>query len=163
MYNNYFLKHIINGDNMEIKDIMSKNLIVKDINTNIYEIAKTMKEYDIGFIPISKNNTIIGVLTDRDIVTKILANNDNKIDGYINNKIITININKSIDDIINLMGNKKIKRVLIENNNKIVGVVSLSDIIKYIDDQKIKNAISKIWEIDKNIDRKNVSINDFEL
>jgi len=163
MYNNYFLKNIINGDNMEIKDIMSKNLIVKDINTNIYEIAKTMKEYDIGFIPISKNNTIIGVLTDRDIVTKILANNDNKIDGYINNKIITININKSIDDIINLMGNKKIKRVLIENNNKIVGVVSLSDIIKYIDDQKIKNAISKIWEIDKNIDRKNVSINDFEL
>ena len=109
MYNNYFLKHIINGDNMEIKDIMSKNLIVKDINTNIYEISKTMKEYDIGFIPISKNNTIIGVLTDRDIVTKILANNDNKINGYINNKIITININKSIDDIINLMGNKKNK------------------------------------------------------
>ena len=58
---------------------------------------------------------------------------------------------------------KKIKRVLIENNNKIVGVVSLSDIIKYIDDQKIKNAISKIWEIDKNIDRKNVCVNDFEL
>ena len=81
---------------MKIKDIMNKDIISCDINSSIYEVAKKMLEYNIGFIPITSNDNIVGVLTDRDIVVKILANKDDKIKGYLSDILITIDINKLV-------------------------------------------------------------------
>ena len=60
---------------MKVKNLMCSSLIVFDINSSLNELANTMKKYDIGFVPIANKNKIVGVLTDRDIVTRILANN----------------------------------------------------------------------------------------
>lgn len=145
-----------------LKDIMSKNIVVMDINSSINEVAKKMKELDIGFMPISKNNSIIGVITDRDIVVKILANDDNKLEGYLNKNLIIININKSIDEALNLMGEKKVKRLLIENNNKLVGIISLSDILNS-NPNIVLNNIKKIFTIYRNNQDYKPKVNDFEL
>ena len=64
------------GENMKVKDIMNQNIITANKNESIYDIAKKMKEYDIGLIPICDKKKIIGILTDRDICIKILANKD---------------------------------------------------------------------------------------
>jgi len=148
---------------MKIEHIMSRDLIVLDISSSIYDVAKKMKECDIGFIPISKNNTIVGVLTDRDIVVKIIANNDNKIEGYINKDIVRININSSIEDAVKLMGDKKIKRLLVEDDNKLVGVLSLSDILNNCNNDYVYENIKKIFEIYRNTDEYLTKVNEFEL
>lgn len=142
---------------------MSKDLIIMDINSSIYDIALQMKEKDIGFIPISNNNTIVGVLTDRDIVVKILANKDDKIESYRNKDLIKININSSIEDAVKLMGNKKIKRLLVENNNKLVGVLSLSDILNNLDNDTLLENIKKIFTIYRNTDEYITKIDEFKL
>ena len=54
------------------------------------------------------------------IKLKVIANEDNKIESYINKDLVKININSSIEEAIKLMGSKKIKRLLVENNNKLV-------------------------------------------
>lgn len=148
---------------MKIEHIMSKNIVVIDLDTKIEEIAKIMLEKDIGFVPISKQNKIIGVLTDRDIVTKIIANKDDKIEGYINRNIISLNINDSIENAIQLMGNKKIKRLLIENNNTLVGILSISDIIHNVEEHLLIENIKKIWEIYRNTDEYPTNIKEFKL
>ena len=148
---------------MKIEHIMSKNIIVVEVDTKIEEIAKIMKEKDIGFLPISKSNKIIGVLTDRDIVTKILANKDTKIEGYLTSNLISININESIENALKLMGNKKVKRILVEKDNKLVGILSISDIIHNVDEHLLIENIKKIWEIYRNTDEYPTKINDFEL
>lgn len=145
-----------------IENIMSKNVIVLDENTNIIEVAKTMKENDIGFIPISKGNKIIGVLTDRDIVTKILANNDNKIKNYITKKIIKINIKSNIIDALEKMKTHKIKRLLVEKDNKLVGVLSISDLLNLQENELLKT-IKSIYAINRNSDEYHVKIDEFEL
>lgn len=142
---------------------MSKDLIVLDINSNIYEVAKQMKEKDIGFVPINEGNKIVGVLTDRDIVVKIVSNKDNKIKDYINKELVKININKSIEEAIELMGSKKVKRLLIENNNKLVGILSLSDIINHLDDELVIKNIKKIFTIYRNTDLYITKVNEFEM
>lgn len=149
--------------NLKIEHIMSKDLIIMDINSSIYDIALQMKEKDIGFIPISNNNTIVGVLTDRDIVVKILANKDDKIESYRNKDLIKININSSIEDAVKLMGNKKIKRLLVENNNKLVGVLSLSDILNNLDNDTLLENIKKIFTIYRNTDEYITKIDEFKL
>lgn len=145
-----------------IDKIMSKNVIVLDENTNIIKIAKTMKENDIGIIPISRNKKIIGVLTDRDIVTKVLANNDEKIKNYITKKIVKINVDSDINEALEIMKKNKIKRLLVEKNNKLVGILSISDLL-YYQNEKILETFKNIYTIDKNSDEYHVEIDEFEL
>ena len=148
---------------MNIEHIMNKDLIKKDITSSVDEISKSMKENDIGIMIITENSDIIGILTDRDIVTKIIANKDKKIEGYITRNLITIDKSKNCLDALNLMKKHKIKRVLVTDNNKIIGIISLSDILKYIDSHLLKEAMLEIWEINKNIDKYITKVDDFKL
>ena len=145
-----------------VEKFMSKDLIVLNVDSNIYDVAKVMKERDIGFIPISKNHKIIGVLTDRDIVTKILANNDDKISGYLSTDLIKISYNQTIEEALKKMKEHKIKRLLVEKNKKLVGILSLSDLINE-DSNKLIETLKCIYTIDRNTDYYNVEIDEFEL
>lgn len=148
---------------LKIEHIMSKNLTVLDINSNIYDVAFKMKEANIGFVPINDKNKIVGVITDRDIVVRILPNKDTKINDYISRDLVFININDSIDAAINLMGSKKIKRLLVENKGKLVGIISLSDILNNMDSSVVYENIKKIFSIYRNTDEYITKVNEFEM
>lgn len=137
---------------MRIKEVVNKNIIVGDANNSIVEISNIMKKHNIGFLPISDSKKIIGVITDRDIVINCISNNcDNneKIGSYINRNIIHVDWNREISDALNIMSREKIKRILISNNMKLVGILSLSDIIS-LDEKKVLSTIKTIWEITDN-------------
>ena len=156
---NIFHKYVkyINGDFMKIKEVVNKNIIVGDAKNSIVEIATIMKKNNIGFLPIKSDKKIIGVITDRDIVINCISNNCNNsdiIEGYINKNIIHIEWNKEINDALNIMAKEKIKRILVSNNMKLVGILSLSDIITKEEKNTIET-IKTIWELkdhNKNIE-----------
>lgn len=149
---------------MQAKDIMTNSMIVVDKNTDIFNIAKIMKENDIGFVPISDRQKIIGVITDRDIVVKVLANKDTKIYNYISKNIITCNIDDNIDTILTIMAESKIKRLLVTDNKKVVGIISLSDILNIdCSNQDKIISIQSIWSISKNDQSHNLEIDEFYL
>lgn len=143
-----------------MNNLISKNLIVVDIKSNIYEVADTMKRYDVGFVPVSDNNKIVGVLTDRDIVTKIVANKDELIESYIS-KPISIDLNDSIENALTLMSKHKIKRLLVSSNNRLVGILSISDLLNT--DCNYIEAIKEIFEINKNDDTYITKVDEFYL
>ena len=147
---------------MNIENIMTKDIITKDINSSLEEIASTFKDFDIGFLPITENNKIIGVLTDRDIVVKMLSNNDTSIKNYLNTNIIKININSSIDDVLSLMKEHKVKRIIVENNNLMVGIISISDLLDY-DNEFIIDTLKTIFKPDKRNISNNTDIKEFYL
>ena len=143
-----------------MNNLISKNLIVVDIKSNIYEVADTMKRYDVGFVPVSDNNKIVGVLTDRDIVTKIVANKDELIESYIS-KPISIDLNDSIENALTLMSKHKIKRLLVSSDNKLVGILSISDLLNT--DCNYIETIKEIFEINKNDDTYITKVDEFYL
>lgn len=151
---NIFHKYVkyINGDFMRIKELVNKNIIVGDVKNSIVEIANIMKKNNIGFLPIKNEKKIIGVITDRDIVINCISNNcknNSSVEGYINENIIHIDWNREITDALNIMAKEKIKRILVSNNMKLVGILSLSDIITK-EEQKTVEAIKTIWELKDN-------------
>ena len=148
---------------MKIKDKMTKNIITVNINTNIQKISKLMKEYDIGFIPITEDNKIIGVITDRDIVVNEIYNNDYKLKDYISKSIIAIDEDDSLENALNLMKQYKIKRLLVTSNNKVTGIISLSDILNDIESNTILEALKEIYQIDKNNHDFNSNVDNFYL
>jgi predicted transcriptional regulator len=152
---------------MKVKDIMSKNLIICSSDINVINISNIMKKYNIGFIPIEKNKKIIGVITDRDIVINIISNkvnNNSSIESYVNSNIIHIEENSSIDECLNIMKENKVKRLIVVNKEKIVGVISLSDILNCYDDlNKVTEVAKVIWSTTKSDDNYKTEIDEFYL
>lgn len=152
---------------MKIEDIMSRDLIVGSINQKVSEIAELMKKYDIGFIPIEQNKHIIGVVTDRDIVCSTFSaelDSEAKIERYMTNNVISIDKDDSIESALKTMGQEKIKRLIVSDHEKVVGILSLSDIITTdIDEKKFITELKKIWSIHKNIDSFHTEVDEFYL
>lgn len=117
---------------MYVKDIMSTSICKADQKNNLRKISEMMTEKDVGMIPICQNNTLIGVVTDRDLVTKAYSK------GTINIPVeeimtcspITVNENQSILECARIMAKNKIKRLPVTNGNELVGIVSLCDIAR---------------------------------
>jgi Predicted signal-transduction protein containing cAMP-binding and CBS domains len=133
---------------MKVKDIMTKSLVVANIDNTISDVSKMMKEYDIGFIPVKDKKDYVGVITDRDIVTRIISKeigSNNKIGKYITKFTIAISSDADIDEALELMGEEKIKRLLVDEKRKIVGILSLSDILSIQGDNYVLKCISKIF------------------
>ena len=150
---------------LKAQDIMSRNLIIMDDNTSISEVARIMKEKDIGFIPISSDNKIIGVITDRDIVVNAISNKcnlDTPVKEYATKNVISVNIDDNVSKILNVMRKNKVKRVLVTDEHKLVGIVSFSDILNN-NEFDILNTMKEIWSIKRNYDHYETEIDEFYL
>lgn len=148
---------------MIIKDIMSSCIVMCDNNDSIYEVSILMKQNNIGFIPVFKDDEICGVITDRDIVVKCISNKcdiSDSINSYITHDVISIDLNKDITCALELMADKQVKRLIITKNNKPIGILSLSDIINSYNG-KIENYVQKIWKLTNNRCEKNTEIDNF--
>lgn len=144
---------------------MSRNLIIMNDNTSISEVARIMKEKDIGFIPISNDNKIIGVITDRDIVVNAISNKcslDTPVKEYATKNVISVNLDDNVSKILNVMRKNKVKRVLVNDEHKLVGIVSFSDILNN-NEFDILNTMKEIWSIKRNNDHYETEIDEFYL
>ena len=151
MYKKYCLINNINGDYM-IKDIMSKKIIFSNIDCSIKDISKLMKENNIGFIPIKDKDEYVGVITDRDICLSIpnINNINDSIKSYITNNIVYIDAISDIDFALKTMSNNKVKRLLVKEKDNIIGILSLSDILNYTNNNNVINTCKSIFYIHDN-------------
>lgn len=152
---------------MNIDSIMSKHIICCDISSTVKDVALAMKQYDIGFIPICEKKRIIGVITDRDIVIKMLLNHEgpsSKIKNYINENIISISIDSTIEETLKKMEQYKIKRILVTSNKKVEGIISLSDILNQSNsDSKFDSILKQIYQIKPSGEHLKTEIDEFYL
>lgn len=152
---------------MKAKDIMTDNVICKDSDSSLSEVAEAMKANDIGLIPILEKNKIIGVITDRDIIIRCLVNNadnDTKAIKYVTSEIVTVSPEDDIEKVVNLMQEHQIKRILVVDNNKIAGIIALADLINRNDDETlVLNTITNIYR-PKSIENENEpEVDDYPL
>lgn len=157
----------INGDKMKVREIMNKNVIVANKNDKVWEVSKKMKKYNIGFLPVIDNSRIIGVITDRDIVINCISNNNNDknktIENYINKNIVSINLDNEVIEALDLMAINKVKRLIVTDDKKVVGIISLADILTTNLDSEILKAIKSIWVVKDHEKDKDAQIDDFYL
>ncbi len=124
-----------------VKDVMSKQLIVAPSSTTIYQISKMM-EQGIGSVFVKKDSTPIGIITDRDFAIKIMANKyppDTPVGKVASMPLQTIGPNESILDAAKQMSSKKIRKLAVVENNKVIGIITSTDLINQL--SLIKNKI----------------------
>lgn len=146
---------------------MTKKIITARTTDSIYDVANLMKKCDIGFVPIVEEKKIVGVITDRDIVVRAVSSNcdvNEKIEEYMTKHIVSIDVKESIENTLKKMTEEKIKRILVVEDTKVVGILSLSDIIESdIEPEAVIKSLKEIWEVTRNIDQMDAEIDEFYL
>jgi len=136
-----------------IRDIMTTDVECCTPLDNVYEVAVKMKELDVGAIPIIDNDKLIGMITDRDLVVRGIAEKragSNQVTNVMSDKLITVTPDVSLEEAANLMAEHQIRRLPVVEKDKLVGIVSLGDLsIERMSDEKAGHALSEISETDQ--------------
>ena len=117
-----------------VKEIMTKVLIFVNPETTAHQVAKMMNQGGISAIFIKEQEKFVGIITDRDFATKVAVNKlpfDTPVKNIMSSPITTVDYNESISVAAKLMGDKKIRKLAVTDNGKIVGILRAIDFVKY--------------------------------
>lgn len=131
---------------MKVQEIMSQDVEAAGENETLFNIAQKMKQKDVGVIPITEGDQLKGVITDRDITLCIAEGKDPKSSpakSCMTTHPVTGTPDMDVEEVSKIMGQEQIKRLpIVEQGNKLVGIVSLGDLAVKAD--KGKEALKNI-------------------
>lgn len=118
---------------MLVQEAMSSDVVWVSPSEEIGNVASKMKEFDIGAIPICKNEEVVGIVTDRDIVVRGLVDDgdiaEHSVREVMSENPIWCSPTEDVEDAIRLMEDKQIRRLpVVDDERHLVGLLSLGDI-----------------------------------
>ncbi|MCW3981357.1 MAG: CBS domain-containing protein [Candidatus Bathyarchaeota archaeon] len=119
-----------------VRDIMSKAIKVVRPDTLVKEVVATMNKFNIGSIVVVKGDRPVGIITERDVLRRIvepcLAPETLRAREVMTSPVVSIDANVSIDEAANTMTKKRIKRLLVVEREKLVGILTFTDIVTQV-------------------------------
>ncbi len=136
---------------MRVEDYMSRNIITISADENLVQAARIMHEANIGCIPVEKNDEIVGMITDRDIVVRAVAAEKDitsaKCEDVMSHSVICVDKNEEIEGALQFMSEHKIRRLPVVDNGDLVGIISIGDIAESeFSNEIIGDALQEISE-----------------
>jgi CBS domain-containing protein len=133
------------------REIMSPDCTCVGENDSVLDAARKLKELDVGAMPIcGEDNRLKGMLTDRDIVVKVLAEGKDPSSttagelGQGDGKTVTIGADDSIDEALRTMIDHKVRRLPVIDGHDLVGIISQADIARNLDEEKTGDLVEAI-------------------
>ena len=131
----------------QIRDIMEKNVITIENGKTAQEAAEIIAEKDISFLVVINDGIPQGVLSESDFVRKIAATDKKssqvKVSDIMSYKFRSVDPTTTIEDAVQKMLNKNIRRLLVTDNEKLVGVITQTDLVSYLRDQLLVDGTIK--------------------
>jgi len=109
-------------------------------NDTLKTASEKLQKHNIGAMPVlsTQNNSVIGIVSERDLARYIFNNefkNDISVTKIMSKNLITCNLNTSVTELMEIITNNKIRHIPIMEEKKLLGMVSIGDVINYIIDQ----------------------------
>lgn len=131
---------------MLVKDIMNKNVVVGKPDVTIREVSKVMAQLHIGSMVIVEGGKIVGIVTERNVLNSVARGKDPDItvvSDIMSKDVVTIEPDKKVEEAVDLMVKHKIKKLPVVRDDKIVGIITASDIV-VVEPKLIENIASLI-------------------
>jgi len=116
-----------------VREVMSKDVKVVRPDSSIKEVVATMNKFNIGSIIVVQGDRPVGVISERDILRRVvepcLAPETLTAKQVMTSPVITISETASMDEAAKLMAKKKVRKIPVMNKQKLVGIVTFTDIV----------------------------------
>lgn len=122
---------------MLVQEIMTKKVELIDSYEPVIEACKRYRDLKLGSLIVTKKDIIVGIITERDIIEKIIINEKNpkttQVKEVMTPNLKTINSTSTLEDAVKIMKENKIKKLPVVYNNKVVGIITENDIVRAIE------------------------------
>ena len=132
-----------------ITDVMSANPCAIDASKPVAYAAKMMKEEDVGLAPIVEGDRLVGALTDRDIVTRVVAEGRDPQSvtarEVASTDLVTIDPQQDLDEALRLMASNQIRRLpVVAEDGRLVGVLAQADVARESNEKQTGQLVEEI-------------------
>ncbi len=125
---------------MRCSEIMTKNVKTAPRDTALCEVAVIMREADVGAVPVVDGTKLVGIVTDRDIVVRSVADGKNADSGAadaMTTELFTVKPDDFVFEAIRLMGDKQVRRIpVVTENGELAGIIAMADVALEMEDER---------------------------
>lgn len=129
-----------------VREVMTSDPVTLPASTPIREAARKMRDSNIGDVMVLKDGGLCGIVTDRDIVVRAVAEDADlgkKTLGDICSKeVVTVSPDENVDTVVSLMREKAVRRIPVLENGQAVGIISIGDLAVARDERSVLSSIS---------------------
>jgi len=129
-----------------IREVMTRNPVLLEASTSVTDAARAMRDRDIGDVLVQKDGALCGIVTDRDLVIRCLAEGHDPqsetLGELCSRELATLQADASVDEAVDLMKQHAIRRVPVIEGGSPIGIVSLGDLAQDRDPQSALGRIS---------------------
>jgi CBS domain-containing protein len=131
-----------------IQEAMTSKPTTVEPTTTAQEAARTMKSEDVGSLPIVEGDKLVGVITDRDLAIRIIADAkaiDTPVAQIASKDVVTIDPQQSLEEAARLMANNQVRRLpVVEEDGKLVGILAQADVAQAGHDSLTGETVQRI-------------------
>lgn len=135
----------------QIKELMTVKPRTVKAGDTIVEAAKLMRGEDTGIAPIVDGDRLVGVVTDRDIAVRVVAEGrdpqSTKVEEIASQNLVTIDPQQDLDEALRLMAQHQVRRLpVVEEDGRLVGIVAQADVARHADASRTGEVVEQISE-----------------
>lgn len=116
---------------MLVQDVMTKNVVTIDCNETVFDACKKYKDYKVGCLVVMDKKIIVGIVTERDIIERVILMDGNPkttmIRDIMSANIKTVHALAPVEKAAEIMKENNIKKLPVISNNEIVGIITVTD------------------------------------
>jgi CBS domain-containing protein len=132
-----------------VREVMTSKLCSIDTDKSVAYAAKMMRDEDVGIAPIVEGDRLVGVLTDRDIAVRVVAEgrdpDEVKVTEVASRDLVTLDPQQDLDEALRLMAQHQVRRLpVVEEDGRLVGVVAQADVAQEGDDRQTGEVVQQI-------------------
>lgn len=135
---------------MKVREAMSRDVCVARPGQTIREAAALMAEIDAGALPVGDDDRLVGMITDRDIAVRAVAEGkspDTPVEQVMSREVLYCFDDQDLDDVAKNMGDVQVRRLPVVNRDKrLVGIISLGDVARHEDAKTVGRAVEHVSE-----------------
>lgn len=134
---------------MKVREIMTTEVATAQPDSTLEEVASMMKEEDTGAIPVLDEDELVGIITDRDIVVRCIAEGkdatETNVEDILSEDLVTISPDDDVEEAARLMSERQIRRLPVVEEGELIGMISLGDIaVKEVDEEPATAALEGV-------------------
>ncbi len=133
---------------MQVKEIMSTNVVTVNKEDTIDKVAGVMQRYDVGAVPVLNGDSLCGMVTDRDLVIRCVAQ-DKEAKSCMVEEVMTptaacLTPEQTVEEALKMMSLEQVRRLPVLHNGKVQGIISLADIARSHREMEAAECLSDI-------------------
>jgi CBS domain-containing protein len=132
----------------QIKDVMTSNPTTCEPQASVVDAAKVMAQEDVGSIPTVEGDRLVGVVTDRDIVIRVVAEGRDPqsvtVGDVASRDLVTVSPDEELDRALQLMAENQVRRLPVVDGDKLVGIVAQRDVALQGADRETGQVVEQI-------------------